>query len=339
MHIQFFVPGLLWPGLQTEAPTRGLSTPALERLLGLAACDLAPGKGSEAALLDLFAQPPQTSFAALRRLGEPGLAPAAGASWLCADPVGLRFTRDHLLLIEGAALDIADDEASALVQGLNEEFGDIGRFEMAGPSRWYLGLEAPPPTRFSPLADVIGRPVAHFMPDGEAAAEWHRLINETQVWLHNHPVNQAREAIARPGINSLWPWGGGTGPRAAPAPSAVVVGDGPLLGGLCRNASVPCRDAAMETLVADGADVLVCFDAADAAARHLDLGRWQQALATFEQRWLAPAMDALRQGRLQCVTLHAPGDRISLGARLERPRLWPFWKRPRPLQEFIARQQ
>ena len=66
---------------------------------------------------------------------------------------------------------------------------------------------------------------------------------------------------------------------------------------------------------------------------------WQQALATFEQRWLAPAMDALRQGRLQCVTLHAPGDRISLGARLERPRLWPFWKRPRPLQEFIARQQ
>ena len=68
MHIQFFVPGLLWPGLQTEAPTRGLETPALARLLGVAACELAQGQGGEVALLSAFGLPPASSLAALRRL-------------------------------------------------------------------------------------------------------------------------------------------------------------------------------------------------------------------------------------------------------------------------------
>ncbi|MCB1906343.1 MAG: hypothetical protein KDH15_03150 [Rhodocyclaceae bacterium] len=339
MHIQFFVPGLLWPGLQTEAPTRGLSTPALERLLGIAACELTPGRGSEAALLGLFGLPPRSSLAALRRLGEAAMPVAETASWLCADPVGLRFAREHLLLIEGAELDIAADEATALVEGLNREFGDIGRFEMAGPSRWYLRLTHPTPTEFAPLADVVGRPVAHFMPSGEGAAGWHRLINETQVWLHNHPVNQAREAAGRQTINSLWPWGGGEALPPATAPAATVVGDGTLLGGLCRSAGTTSRDSSIGAVLDAGADVLACFDGAAEAARHLDLGAWQRALAQFDEGWLAPAMDALRRRRLQGITLLAPGDRASLVARLERPRLWPVWKRPTPLQAFIGRQR
>ena len=339
MHIQFFVPGLLWPGLQTEAPTRGLETPALARLLGAAACELSPGQGSEIALLSAFGLPPGSSLAALRRLGEGDLQPPDTASWLCVDPVGLRFARDHLLLIEGSELDITSGEAAALIDGLNDEFGAIGRFEMANPYRWYLGLADSTPTDFAPLADVVGRPVAHFMPAGEGATEWHRLINETQVWLHNHPVNRARESEGRQTINSLWPWGAGDSPQAATAPAAVVVGSGSLLGGLCRSAGVTCRDQSIDALIAAGGDVLVCVDAAADGARHLDLGAWQRALASFDGEWLAPALAALRQGRARRISIHAPGDRATLVADLVRPRLWPFWKRPVPLQAFIVRQQ
>lgn len=339
MHIQFFVPGLLWPGLQTEAPTRGLETPALARLLGVAACELAQGQGGEVALLSAFGLPPASSLAALRRLGEDGLQPPDEASWLCADPVGLRFARDHLLLIEGSELDITVDEAAALIAGLNHEFGAIGRFEMASPYRWYLGLAGGTPTTFAPLADVVGRPVAHFMPEGEGAAEWHRLINETQVWLHHHPVNMAREAEGRQSINSLWPWGAGDPPQAALAPATVVVGDGSLLRGLCRSAGVTCGDQAIDALVAAGDGALVCVDEAADGARHLDLGAWQHALASFDTEWLAPALAAMRQGPVHRISIHAPGDRATLVADLVRPRLWPFWKRPVPLQAFIVRQQ
>jgi len=338
MHIQFFVPALLWPGLQTQQPTRGVATPALERLLGLGQAELGPGGTAEAALLGLFGLPPETSLGALRHIGEDG-SEAGGGHTLCADPVGLRFARDHLLLTDAGELEVGADEAAALVQGLNESFGDAGRFEMGSPARWYLHAQAPPRARFAPLAEVVGRPVAHFMPTGEAAAEWHRLINEIQVWMHNHPVNQAREEAGQPTINSLWPWGAGAPPSAARAPAAVVAGEGPLLAGLCRAAGAALRPLRLEALPAEADSALVCLEGAAAAARHLDLGGWQQALARFEADWRAPALQALRAGRLRSIGLLAPGDRATLRVRLERPRLWPFWKRPRPLQTYIERQQ
>ena len=95
----------------------------------------------------------------------------------------------------------------------------------------------------------------------------------------------------------------------------------------------------VEGTIAAGGDVLVCVDAAADGARHLDLGAWQRALASFDGEWLAPALAALRQGRARRISIHAPGDRATLVADLVRPRLWPFWKRPVPLQAFIVRQQ
>lgn len=337
MRLQFFIPGLLWPGLQTRAPCQGLDAPALERLLGLQPAALGPPRNSDAALVERFRLPHDTAPAALRRLGETGQAP--GGPCLCVDPVGLRFTRDHLLLIDGAELDIAPAEATALIDGLNDTFPEIGRFVAGSPSHWYLEQATPPQVRLVPLADVVGRPVAMFMPEGEDARHWHRLINETQVWLHAHPVNQARDAAGRQTINSLWPWGNGSALTTATAPAPRLVGVSPLLAGLARAAGSATEAAPLDTLLQDGRDALVCLGEAELAARHMDLGAWQAALADIDRQWLAPALAALRDARLQGISLTAPGDRATLQLELERPRLWPFWKRPQPLQTLIERQQ
>jgi hypothetical protein len=45
-------------------------------------------------------------------------------------------------------------------------------------------------------------------------APWRHAINEAQMVLHAHPVNQARQAAGQPVVNSLWPWGGGRLPAA-----------------------------------------------------------------------------------------------------------------------------
>lgn len=337
MHIQFFVPGLLWPGLQTRSPCQGLDTPALERLLGLRPVDLAPPCDADTALIERFGLPSGTSHAALRRLGESGS--PVSAACLCVDPVGLRFTRDHLLLIDGAELDITPAEASALVDGLNETFPDLGHFSRGSAHHWYLEPATPPRVRLTPLADVVGRPVAMFMPEGDEARHWHRLINETQVWLHAHPVNRARDADGRQTINSLWPWGHGSAPTVANTPVARLVGRSVLLDGLARAAGVMTETASPDTVLEGGHDTLVYDDAAAQAARHMDLAGWQAALAGLDRQWLAPALAALRDGRLQALSLVAPGDRASLSLDIVRPRLWPFWKRSQALQSLIERQQ
>jgi len=337
MRLQIFVPGLLWPGLQTHAPCSGLAVPALERLLGLAEPTLAPGSNAESGLIRLFGLAADTSRAALRCLGRNGESSPAGR--LCADPVGLRFTRDHLLLVDGESLDIAPDEARQLVDGLNETFPDIGHFQLGDAAHWYLDLAAPPRARFTPLADVVGRPVAMFMPEGEDARHWHRLINETQVWLHAHPVNAAREAEGRQTINSLWPWGHGL-PVGQPTLTARrLVGHAPLLDGLAAAAGLAVDAAADAAILTEGVDTLLCDGTAGRAARDLDLAGWQAALAYLDQAWFAPALDGLRSGRIRHLELISPGDRATLELTLVRPRLWPFWKRPRPLQDLIQRQK
>ncbi len=336
MRLQLFFPGLLWPGLQTQAPCEGLKAPALERLLGLASPTLAPGANAGASLTRLFGLDEATAPAALRYLGQTG--ERAPANRLCADPVGLRFTRDHLLLVDGESLEITADEAVQLVAGLNETFPDIGHFTLGDATCWYLDVDTPPRAHFTPLADVIGRPVPMFMPEGEDARHWHRLINETQVWLHAHPVNQAREVEGRQTINSLWPWGHGLPLAAATAPAARIVGDAPLLDGLAAAAGLTTEATTAEDVLASGRDALVCDDRAGHATRQLDLLGWQGAMAHLDAHWIAPALVALKAGRLTGIDLLAPGDRATLALRLDRPRLWPFWKRPRPLIDLIRQQ-
>ncbi len=221
MPLHLVLPGLIWPSTGATAPAAGLALPALERLLGHGRCRHDPARSLQDWLTQAFgADLAAIPRAALRRRGEDDAAPAGG-EWLCADPIHLHFAREQLLLADATELAITAAEASALIEACNafietEEPG-LGRFEAPAPDRWYLRLGAPARASFAALDDVVGRPVALFLPEGEDARRWQRLANELQVMLHNHPVNQAREAAGRRTINSLWFWGNAAAPSSAAA--------------------------------------------------------------------------------------------------------------------------
>ena len=328
MHLHLVLPGLLWPGAQTADPAAGLALPALERLLGHARVREAAASSAEHWLLRQFGLDPQTvSAAALRRLGEELPAGRADAGWLCADPVNLRFAREHLILADAATLAITAEEAAALVATLNETFADIGRFEAPTPERWYLLPNTPAQARFVPLAEAVGRPVARCLPEGEDARDWQRLANEAQVVLHNHPVNRAREDAGQPLVNSLWLWGNGTAPEGARAPLAVVQAATPETRGLARAAGV--EPQAPAPLLA--APTLTVLETLARPALHLDLDGWRNALVALERDWCAPLLEALRAGRLKTLQISAPGERATLELSVSARDLWKFWQRPRSL--------
>jgi hypothetical protein len=128
--------------------------------------------------------------------------------------------------------------------------------------------------------------------------------------LHAHPVNQAREAAGLPVVNSLWPWGGGRLPNLARIPPAAMTtlwSDDPVARGIARLLGI---DAPLPSRLGQrrGAPAAGILRRPGAPARSGDAIAWRDALARFEAGWLAPALAALRSGRLGACACSPPAN-------------------------------
>jgi len=220
-----------------------------------------------------------------RRLDHPR--DAAGA-WLRADPIGL--------VTDLAAVWLRTEdrfESGRWSAELAELLGEEGlQLELTAPGRGYVRLEAEPECRFAPPWTLAGSSLEHCLPEGPDARRWRRLINDTQVILHQHR-QRSKDADAIPG--SLWFWGGGRLPDAASISPRVcrIVAHDPLLVGLADWLGLPHRG----------------FDG-DVDPRAGELVEWpsrfaDSAEANLErlQRFLRPAWRRLRLGRVRELEL------------------------------------
>ena len=152
-------------------------------------------------------------------------------------------------------------------------------------------------------------------------APWTALLNEIQMALHEHPVNEGRELA----VNSVWFWGAGALPANASAAWRSVSAAEPLALGLARAAGIAPRGypRSAESWLADLPE----------EGRHLAV--LEGAAAALEETWFAPLLAALRRGRIGMLTLHVP----DAGASFETTRadLRRFWRRPRALPVHASR--
>ncbi|MFT3737114.1 MAG: hypothetical protein QM776_19245 [Rhodocyclaceae bacterium] len=335
MHARLVIPGLIWPATGVDVILADLPLPGLARF-----CACLDARHGEPLAFDNWlcrewglASPP---FAALRMTADGST--AEDAIEVCADPVNLRFAREHLLLDTPEHLQLQDEERVSLCDGLNTTFSDIGQFHIVA-GKLYLRL-APAhadklDVRLSPLAEVVARPIAHFQPQGAQARWWSKLNNELQVFCHNHPVNQAREADGRPLLNALWLWGAGKAPSGLQAPAAELTGDYWLLKGLAQSAGVglkpwmPTSPARWNLLD----DLLL-------PAQQRDGWAWRTALARLDAEVFSELAEQLDDGRLSSVEVIAPGDSALSTWQVRRNPRWRFWARqckPVSLQALLSR--
>lgn len=215
--------------------------------------------------------------------------------WLRADPAHVRPDMTGARVLAIGELGLADDEAQALVKPLRPLFGDTG-FQLSAPvpSRWYLALpiEAKLPA-FSPPEAVLGDDLFTHLPDGPDGRRWRALLNEAQVILHNHPVNEARAKAGKPTVNSLCFWGAGRLPDHVRSVYTGVSSQDPellslaLLAGIGSGQDGPqlldlrqARDwAAVET------KLLPALREPGAAGVRLDFADGAQWLVRASQRW------------------------------------------------------
>jgi hypothetical protein len=329
MHAELVVPGLF-------AVPSAARLPAAELLIARGRCSSGASRALEQWLQDAFELDDEPLAAGALTLLANGGEPA-GYSWTRADPVHLRLMRDRLLLMPAQALGITSGEAQALCEALNRHFGERLELQLTDAVRWVARTPPELAAGATPPLALAGHDVALAMPGSTAA---HQLLNEAQMVLHAHPVNEARETRGEPAINSVWLWGAGRLPQLPAASWHSVSADEPLALGLARAAGVRHRTlpasgtAWLDRLPEEGRH-LVVLDALRAPLALSETAEYQETLAALERDWFAPLLAALRGGRVGMVTIQVPDAADALAYETIRGDLRRFWRRPRALEHYV----
>lgn len=195
------------------------------------------------------------------------------------------------VVMHGALADFTANESQAILQAMQPYFmeDDIDlQYQQA--TRWLARGAVLADLACASLDRVCGRDVRDWMARGAAAPKLHRLQAEMQMLLHQHPVNEAREARGLLPVNSFWVSGAGTLPTAWQ----------------------PSGDHAVLSVVT------TLRDAAVAA----DWPAWAQAWTALDAQECAALLQQLRSGGAARLTLCGEHHALQLG-----PKQHPAWQR------------
>jgi hypothetical protein len=261
--------------------------------------------------------------AALTHVSDRNKRPDDNYYWLRSDPVTLWADMAQVFMTSHGFADLDPYERNEIENCIRSVLMEEG-IDLHGdhPERWCIALNGPLEFEFTSLDDALGMDMVDAMPEHPEARFWRRILNEIQVALHNCPVNIKRRQGGKQEINSVWFWGGGFIPEAAPHDLIdSVYSNNPVTRGLaiindCRlkNQAV----AAKENFSRDGRSVLIDWVPVS-----------QYAVEELEQlesltRQLLKLAD---QGKLELCLYAGDGQ----GRKYDRKSHRRFWKRKSPL--------
>lgn len=333
-HMLLLVPYLFPTKRLLETAAQDLHLPALQTLLARGTRQPCPADGVEAALCSALgiARQQDWPLAPITLQGDGGR--AGNDYWLRADPVHLRVMRDRIVLTDTSALELSQPEADALAATITQHFGDALRPLPLNPKRWYVRYARPPRLTTTPVSVATGRAIEPLLPQGDDAMACRAQLNELQMLLHDHPVNQAREARGELPVNSLWLWGGGKQPAVPETrmPVYACEDDARALGAFCGSHVHPLPPHLEASLLKMPGVMLL--DPLARAGANGDAYGWREAIRLLEENWFAPLLEALRMVGPQELRLVDPINGQCL--LLQAHDAWKIWRRPRPLISMLA---
>lgn len=172
-----------------------------------------PHEVALATLLGLPAAGGQIPWAA-RYADQAGLA-AEVEAWAFITPCHWHVGTDQLTMANPADLALQTADLTALHAAMQSYFAGDGITLLPQPvqlesgAAWLAKGELFRGLASASLDRVIARNVNAWMPEAAAAAPLRRLQNEMQMLLYTHPVNDARQALGKPAVNSFWVHGAG----------------------------------------------------------------------------------------------------------------------------------
>lgn len=334
MHLTLFIPDLLPPaGAESMI---GDTAPVLRRMLGRGELQRFPAIDAEIWLCQAFEVEQREDWPVAPLTAVVDGIDIGGDCWLRADPVHLQLQRNGTRVLAAPALTLNDEEAAALAAALNAHFSADGMTLVAAhPTRWYIRQTGLTGISTSTLGATAGRAMPSLT--GSNASHWHRVLTEAQMVLHEHPVNQAREARGLPVVNSLLLWGGGRKPAVPGRHFSAVWSDEALATALAVQSGADSPPAPASAALWFGARPkpdgrhLIVLDRAHHAARYGGPEAWLKSINTLEEVWFGALWGALRgsmSSPLKQLVIVAGGPDFCLRCTLRPADTLKFWRRP-----------
>jgi len=156
------------------------------------------------------------------------------------------------------------------------------------------------PTYYPHILSVLGKTVNPYIEQSRQNLPWYKLLNEIQMFMHQHPVNQRRIQRGLVAINSLWFWGAGCRLQT-PDSNLAWFCDDPLLNRFAHSLGLAPRSCTEIDTIVNPADALVID------LRLLELLKTEgslpleQLLLDIDHRLLKPLLAMVHKGRTQIV--------------------------------------
>lgn len=335
--LSLVIPGLLGPLPELlEQPFSYEPCPVLQSWLSRSAAESTPAQNYYDLLAEFFKLEPGYSICHFTALNDN--CDISEGYWYRADPVHFKADINHALLLDHHRLEVLPDEAEQLIASFNQHFAEDGIKLVAGhPHRWYLQSEQSFNLRCTQLAGAVGRNVNHFLPVGDDALNWRRLLNEAQMLFHMHDVNRQRNAQDLLTINSLWLWGEGQS-KSTDSPSQIdwdwLISDEAFSRGLAMTAGIPVYtlEQGMAQLGSLEGKGLMVIDETAGPASYGDVAAWVSSVEEVCEQYLQPLAGQLKSSKLASIDLFSgEGRRYNIRSSDR----FKFWRRLRPLTRFV----
>lgn len=173
--------------------------------------------GSDVANLSILGYDPKSFLcgrAALEAAGL-GITLQPGDVAFRCNLVTLKVFGNNVYMEDYSAGHISTEEAAKLIQALQENVATAELTFYAGKSYrhllvWHGGKAE---QELVPPHDILGQRITEHMPKGPGSDFLLKIMNDSQICLHNHPVNQQRVEKGENEANSIWLWGQGSSPK------------------------------------------------------------------------------------------------------------------------------
>ena len=244
-------------------------------------------------------------------------------------PVHLRADLHSAIVLPLPESEFPREDLNIIIKDLSDIFKVECDIESMPGGQYLMCLKTmDAPDLFPHLLSVLGKPVNPYIEQTRSDLDWYRLINEMQMYLHQHALNRERAERGRLAVNSLWFWGGGK-PLARCAHDTAWYCDDPMLNRFAQSLDLAPRALSkIEGGIEDKNATVVDLKLLEMLKLGAEVEP-AEVLRDIDRKLLGPLLDAVRRNR----------QRLQLRAGYEYDYIfgpasaWKFWRRPRCLAD------
>jgi hypothetical protein len=253
-------------------------------------------------------------------------------NYLLFRPIHLRADMHSAIVLPIDTNRINGDDIDIIIKDLKELFTVDCEVFKVQEELWLMRLKQCIPAQHYPhYLSVLGKKSDPFVQQSKQYLPWYKLINEMQMFMHQHEINRNRIESGLLPINSLWFWGAGNLSKLAAA-NINWYCDDPLLKQFAAVANINCATLDDFRTLGIDCDSLVIDLSLLEALKSSHESKLQELLSNIEERLFKSVLKLVRER--QCVLRLISGSQFDL--KMTAYSTFQWWKKSKSLVELAG---